>query len=95
MAEKDTIKAGFDSYAKTVIDKDAGPIQKKETRIAFYSGAALMLHLVSKASTLGYEEGAEMVEDVAREIEGFEEEVTGKVAEEFVDLILKKAGVKK
>lgn len=63
-----TIRDQWESYAREVLPKDAGPVQVQETRRAFYAGARAMqgLHMVI---TTYSDEAAEQM------LQGFEEEL--------------------
>lgn len=55
----------WESYLSMVIPKDAGPVQIKETRQAFYSGATILFSILT--SEQFFDEGeAETVDDLAK-----------------------------
>ena len=49
------IAAGWESYLRNVVPADAPPIQVKETRQAFYAGAAILFEVLMKALDPGDE----------------------------------------
>ena len=59
------LERAWESYLSIVISKDAGPLQIKETRQAFYSGATILFSVLT--SEQFFDEGeAETIEDMAK-----------------------------
>jgi hypothetical protein len=58
MSTRDTtIRAGWDDYDRTILPPEAGAVQRRETRRAFYAGAIHMFHtLVTNVSATGDDE---------------------------------------
>ncbi len=68
----------WDSFARTVVPKDAPAVQKQEMRRAFYAGAQCLLHSVMLALSADADptEGdITMMADLERELSDFAESV--------------------
>lgn len=67
------IEEEYNNYARCVIPADAGAIQRKETRQAFFAGAIAAMVLMEKAAN---DEAAAMhfMPDLMAEMEAFAEE---------------------
>ena len=67
------VRDGWQDYAQKILPKSAPPVQRQETRRAFYAGAA---HLLATMAELGEPEvdedaGAGVLEATQHEIEAF------------------------
>ena len=72
------IKRGWESYIKHVIPEDALPIQVKETRQAFFSGAAILFSVLMRDLDEGHEptdEDMQKMEDLQNELYAFGQEI--------------------
>lgn len=67
-----TIADNWRSYHRRVLPPDAGPIQVRETRRAFYAGAAMMFGMVSKVGDddRSEAESMEVMDRIWAEIQG-------------------------
>ncbi len=70
------IESAFEIYEKEVIPKDAGPVQRSETKQAFFGGAAITITALLKAMDLDGESQTEdeSVERLALTIEALRDE---------------------
>jgi hypothetical protein len=67
------IRDGWQDYAEKVLPADAPPVQKQETRRAFYAGAWEILMRMADLGEpdISEDQGAEVLEATKREIERF------------------------
>lgn len=68
------IERGWESYMKYVMPKDAPPVQVKETRQAFYSGAAVLFWTLMMDLDEDHEptdEDLQKMENLQKEIDAF------------------------
>ena len=68
---KKYIQSGWASYQKCVIPEDASPVQIKETRQAFFSGAAVLFWTLMT----GLDEDREPTDDDMRKMEDLQKEI--------------------
>lgn len=76
------IETGWQSY-RALLPKDASEIQLKETRQAFFGGAALLLEAIMKSLEPGVEATAndlQVMEDVQAELDAFGREMDKRYA---------------
>ncbi len=66
-----TVQEGWESYEEEVVTKKAGPVQRRETRMAFYGGASAVLEMLAAIS----DEEAYTEEGAIEILEGLREEV--------------------
>lgn len=72
------IQRGWESYLKYVMSEDASPIQVKETRQAFYSGAAILFSVLMRDLDEDREptnENMQKMEDLHAEMSAFGQEI--------------------
>ncbi|MEP0872457.1 hypothetical protein NDA01_21815 [Trichocoleus desertorum AS-A10] len=68
---KRTVQSQWQSYERSIMPKDAPPIQRKEMRRAFYAGAFVMLNLAKEVGDMSEEAGVEALEAYERECKEF------------------------
>lgn len=68
-----TIADVYGSFAEQVVPKDAPPVQRQETRRAFYAGAAALYEVLSSIPDNLVESGAAAVE---KELQDFAKAVS-------------------
>lgn len=67
-----TVQEQWIEYKNTVIPKDAGPIQMEETKLAFYSGAFVLINqLTSISEDYTEEQACNIVSGINEEIENY------------------------
>jgi hypothetical protein len=68
-----TIAAEWREYNTTVLPSDAGAVQRRETRRAFYAGAHCMLTLIARITEATPDEntGGMMIEALNQELQRF------------------------
>lgn len=72
--KKRLIENGWRSYAEHVLPAGASPIQKQETRRAFYAGAGLLFEALTNAvgpDDVSEDAGMDIMESVDAEIKAF------------------------
>lgn len=68
----------WERYATKVMPKQAGPVQMKETRRAFYAGGAALMNTILRVLSEGHEptqEDYDALEDLNREFHAFTTDV--------------------
>lgn len=67
------VRDGWQDYAEKILPKNAPPVQRQETRRAFYAGAWYLLcqHADLGEPDISEDEGVEVLEATKREIETF------------------------
>lgn len=67
------VRDGWYSYAEKILPKNAPPVQRQETRRAFYAGAWELLCRYAEVGEpeISEDEGVEVLEATKREIETF------------------------
>jgi len=76
--KKEPIKAGWDSYRKTVMPQDAPDIQIRECRQAFYAGASILFQGLMTALDPGEEPtdaDLQRMADIQNELDAFGQEI--------------------
>lgn len=71
MPRRRLIAEEWASYAREVMPADASPVQKEETRLAFYSGATALFHTIIKSLSADPEptdSDLTMMEDLHQEL---------------------------
>jgi hypothetical protein len=78
MAQTETVAQACASYLAAVLPPDAGPVQREETRRAFYAGTYFLLMYLSQAFTddTPDEDGVAQLEALKAECEAFAVSVT-------------------
>ena len=67
-----TIQSAWDEYEKKVVPKQAGEIQRKESKLAFYSGAFLMLnHTGEIAEKYTEDQACHIIQGISDELDVF------------------------
>ena len=75
-----TIQAQWASYEKNVMPDDAGPVQVRETRRAFYGGALAMFSLLHEAGGHSNDAGVAIVDGLRAEVCDFARDVVAGAA---------------
>ena len=79
-----TIQEGWETYQKEVVHPNAGPIQLKETRMAFHGGASTVLEIlaaVSEEKEYTEEAALAIIEGLSEEVVLFADELGGELNE--------------
>lgn len=73
VASSSTLGEIWALFEAATFAKGAGPVQRRECKRAFYSGAAAMLEMFSQIGEPGFEEdaGVRRLEAISRELERF------------------------
>lgn len=74
MEKTKLIEKAWNSYATLVLPANAGPVQRDETRKAFYAGASVLFHTVLRALDDGddaTENDLALVDGISAEIDAF------------------------
>ena len=66
-----TMREKWDVYETMVIPKDAGPIQRLETKSGFYAGALSALEILHEIPDVDDDAGAEILEELWKEVLAF------------------------
>ncbi len=64
----------YNDYAAKVLPKEAGPVQRKETRQAFFIGAYSLMGVLKQATDPGADETA-IMKDLEAEMDAFHDSV--------------------
>lgn len=75
------IEQGWQSYRKLLVDSGAGEVQIKETRQAFFAGAAVLFHSIMQGLDPGEEEtdnDMQRMTDIANELTEFGQKLDAK-----------------
>ncbi len=74
-----TIQSHWEDYRRRVLPKDAGPVQIRETQMAFYAGAWAVFRILKDgvADTKTDEAGVAMLMGLQEECQAFARSVVG------------------
>ena len=87
---KKYIEELWNSYNNGVLRSDAGPVQREETRRAFYGGAGALFKALMDAMSPGTQEKEEditVMEDVSAELHDFADSLDGGTTKGRVDVL--------
>jgi hypothetical protein len=71
-----TVKAQWESYAEFMLPDDCGPVQRQETRRAFYAGSYAMFMMISNCTEhMTDDEGVIYLEGLGQECRQFNRDV--------------------
>jgi hypothetical protein len=78
MIEKQRLAEAWNQFSRMVIAKDAGPIQRKEMRMAFYGGATALFTIIMNILEPGAEatdKDLVTMDEIWREMTRYKEEI--------------------
>lgn len=66
-----TFKGAWDSYLAKVVPDDAGPTQVMETKMAFYAGASIIMHMFHRAEEVSDDVAETIMSNMMEELDLF------------------------